>query len=339
MRFKEQQALLPVPAPEAAPLSSSANLNVTPWSIARLEAIAKEVQEKPSGASLQAARSARSCLSRFWLAAPVDALEPLFAGPIGQVYRRLLAGVLPALPLDASETAWKQQLTDDLQQGLERHGSVNVLLALLPYLDREVMQVHDPLHHLPAWLIPLYAERCEPGLGAEATRSVPQLSAVAALPLALPDLAPITGTAGMALIGDPEFLGRVNGLIKLHELEPGDADICRDLSQARRQVAQVWLDVETEQLEALHQTPFGDVTERLIASGFAWEPLSDDERVLRQQLAEISGDLSHPRALNALIAALLYYPIEQVTMPADTTPLPPWLAQTLTRLGVRATPV
>jgi hypothetical protein len=324
---------------EGGVLVPSAPLELTPWSIARLEAISREVQERPSGASLQAARSARGCLSRFWLAAPVDALETLFAGPIGQVYQRLLAGVLPALPLDPSEAAWKDQLTDHLQEGLERHGSVNVLLALLPYLDREVMQVTDPLQHLPAWLLPLYAERCEPGLGAQPSRPVPQLPAVAALPPGLPELAPITGAAGMALIGDAGFLGRINGLIKLYELEPSDPEICRDLSLGRRQVAQVWLDVETEQLEALYRTPFGEITDHLISSGFAREPLSEDERALRQQLAELSADLGHPRALNALIAALLYYPVEQITMPADPAQLPPWLAQSLGRLGVRAAPV
>lgn len=278
-------------------------LELTPWSIARLEAISRELQQRPSAGSLQAARSARGCLARFWLAAPVDALETLFAGPIGAVYRHLLAGVLPALPLDAAETAWKAQLTAQLQLGFARHGSVNVFLALLPYLDREVMQVHDPLRHLPGWLLPLYAERCEPGLSPQPTSPPPQLQPAPALAPSLPTLAPITGVAGMALIGDADFLGRINGLIKLYELEPSDPEIVRDLSLGRRQVAQVWLDVETEQLEALYRTPFGKVTEQLIRSGFAREPLGDDERALRQHLVELAADLGHPRALNALIAA------------------------------------
>lgn len=313
-------------------------LELTPWSIARLEAISTEVQQRPSGSSLAAARSARGCLARFWLAAPVDALESLFAGPIGAVYRHLLAGVLPALPLDAAEAAWRDQLTAQLQLGFAHHGSVNVLLALLPYLDREVMQVHDPLQHLPAWLLPLYAERCEPGLSAQPPTPPPQLPAAPPLPPTLPALAPLTGSAGMALIGDADFLGRINGLIKLYELEPSDPEIGRDLSLGRRQVAQVWLDVETEQLEALYRTPFGQITDHLILSGFAREPLSDDERALRQQLVELSADLGHPRALNALIAALLYFPMEQVTMPADRAQLPDWLAQSLIRLGARPTP-
>ena len=337
LRFSEQ-----LPAPPTAtgvgdvqPPTTPPALDFTPWTIARLDAIGREVVERPCQASLQAARSARGCLSRFWLAAPVDGLETFFNGAMGDVYRHLLAGALPALPLDRPEVALKQQLTDFLQQGLERHGSINVLLALLPYLDREAMQVHEPLRHLPAWLIPLYAERCEPGLGAQSTPQRPQLPPMATHNITLPELAPITGTASMALIGDAEFLGRINGLISLYNLEPGDPEICRDLSQGRRQVAQVWLDVDSHQLEALYRTPFGQLTDHLITSRFAVEPLSQDELAMRQQLSEVAADLRHPRALNALLAALLYYPIEQVTLPADSTLIPAWLSESLTRKGVQ----
>ena len=334
LRFTDPQAPLPSP-PEAVPPEV---LELMPWSIARLKVIAAEVIERPCQAALQAARSARSCLSRFWLAAPVDALETLFAGPIGDVYRQLMAGVLPALPLDAAESAWKNQLTAYLQGGFEQPGSVNALLALLPYLDREAMQVNNPLQHIPSWLVPLYAERCDPGLSAQPNpaKPLPQLPPVPALGPSLPELAPITGAAAMALIGDAGFLGRISGLLNLYELEPGDPEICRDLGLGRRQVAQVWLDVESDQLESLHRTPFGQLSDNLIGSPFAREPLSQDERALRQQLAEVAADLHHPRALNALMAALLYYPIEQVTLPMDQALLPPWLAQTLARLGARA---
>ena len=319
---------------ESSP-SSSALLELTPWSIARLDGLSQEVVERPCQANLMAARSARFCLSRFWLAAPVDALETFFTGPIGDVYRKLLAGALPALPLDANETAWKNQLAASLQHGFEQHGSVNVLLALLPYLDREAMQVTDPLVHLPSWLIPLYSERCEPGLSRQRPSAPPKLPPVTSLAPVLPDLAPIIGAESMALIGDAAFLGKLNGLIHLYALDPADMDICRDLNLGRRQVAQVWLDVETDQLEALYKTPFGELTDHLIASGFAREPLLESDLAMRQQLAAAAADLHQPRALNALMAVLLYYPIEQVTLPEDPMLIPSWLSQSLMRHGAR----
>lgn len=335
IRFSGQQASLEGSAGSEASLPSVPPLELTPWSIARLDGLTQEVLERPCQANLIAARSARYCLARFWLAAPVDALEGFFTGQIGAVYRRLLAGALPALPLDANETALRDQLAGCLEDGFEKHGSVNVLLALLPYLDRQAMQVRDPLTNLPSWLISLYVERCEPGLQVATPSAPPQLPPVMSWEPVLPDLAPITGAASMALIADPDFLGRLNGLINVYGLDPTAQDICRDLNLGRRQVAQVWLDVETEQLEALYKTPFGEMTDHLIASGFAREPLRENDHEMRQQLAAAAADLRHPRALNALMAVLLYYPIEQVTLPEDPTLIPPWLSESLRRHGAR----
>ena len=149
----------------------------------------------------------------------------------------------------------------------------------------------------------------------------------------LPVLAPLTGDACMALIADQEFLGRVSALINLYAIEPQDPEVCRDLDRSRRQVAQVWLDVEPNQLEALYGTPFGQLTDNLIASHFAAQPLPQDDLNQRHQLAEMAADLRRPHALNALMAALLYYPISQVKLPSNRDLLPNWLIQGLTRLG------
>ena len=318
-----------------------AELVITPWSMTRLDAIATAVIERPDQAALESARSARTCLTRLWLAAPVDSLETLFEGPIGQVYRKFLTGVLPALPLDAAESAWKASLSDYLLGGFERSGSLNVLLALLPYVDRHGLQVTDPFRHIPSWLLPLYAERCDPAivdpLEPTTAQSLPRLqparpmAAIAASPL--PNLAPITGNACMALIGDAAFLGRVSGLINLYAIDPHDPEVGRDLNRSRRQVAQVWLDVQADQLESLYRTPFGQLTDNLIAADFAKEPLATDDVTMRHQLAQVASDLRDPHALNALMAALLYYPIKQVKLPATKDLLPPWLSQSLSRLG------
>ena len=326
---------------EGHPTLEPPDLVITPWSVTRLDAIATAVIERPDQAALESARSARSCLSRLWLATPVDGLEALFEGAVGAVYRKFLRGVLPALPLDAAETAWKASLSEYLLGGFERSGSLNVLLALLPYIDREGLQVTDPFHHLPSWLLPLYAERCDPAIvdPLEPTLAQPlprlqpgrPMAAIAASPL--PILAPITGDACMALIGDAAFLGRVSALINLYAIDAHDPEVGRDLNRSRRQVAQVWLDVQADQLESLYRTPFGQLTDNLIASDFAKDPLGSDDITMRHQLAQVASDLRDPHALNALMAALLYYPIKQVKLPATKDLLPPWLSQGLSRLG------
>ena len=53
-----------------------------PWSVARLQTLFEAMELQPSSATDQAARLARHQLSRFWLAAPVDQLEMLYAGVV-----------------------------------------------------------------------------------------------------------------------------------------------------------------------------------------------------------------------------------------------------------------
>jgi len=332
----EQPAALSL-HPDDRPTATPEALEVTPWSAARLVTIFERLNRQPDRSSLSEARAARECLSRFWLAAPVDQLEALYAGAIGRAHRDLLTSILPALPLESEEERWKATLTQYLLDSFERHESTNVLLALLPYYDRAGIRVADPQNQVPGWFLADYAERCDPALAEQLLqrqqRQRPALPGAGgpmglagALQPPLPDLAPLQGDAAMALIGDSSFLGRVSGLVNLYAIDPGDAELQRELGRERRQVAQVWLDVETEQIEPLYRTPFGQLTANLIASGFAREPISADEESVRLQLGAVLGELEHPRSLNALMAAMLYYPAGAVNLGRTATSrLPGWL--------------
>jgi len=329
-------------APEARPAAEADLLVLTPWSATQLIQIFQQLSQQPDRSSLEGARASRECLSRFWLTAPVDQLESLYAGPIGQAHRLLLASILPALPLEPTEERWKATLTQYLLDTFDRPESPNVLLALLPYYDRAGLRVDDARRRIPAWLLSDYAERCEPALADELRqRRRPEPAALPASqaglqPVApstdppLPDLAPLQGDDCMALIGDSAFLGRVGGLINLYAIDPADAEVKRELAAERRQMAQVWLDVETSQIEALYRTPFGQVTANLIASGFAREPISSEEEAVRLQLGAVLASLEHPRSLNALMAAMLYVPAGRVSFSGNAEArLPTWLVAEL----------
>ena len=62
--------------PLAIPVPRTLGLDLTvperSWSVARLEGLFKEVAQRPSQKSMDAARVARHRLSLFWLSAPVD---------------------------------------------------------------------------------------------------------------------------------------------------------------------------------------------------------------------------------------------------------------------------
>jgi hypothetical protein len=333
-------------------------LEITPWSAQRLAVIFNRCNQLPEEKALADARTARMVLSKFWLSAPVDQLEPLYRGEIGNAYRLLLAGRLPGLALDREEESWKMALARHLIEAFGAHETTNVLLAVLPFYERNGMRVADPLRQIPAWLLPDYAERCDPSLqtllrqsgsapllpqgGAGATGNARVTMALPGSPPAttgdgsppLPALAQRQGPECMPLIQDQGFLGRVSGLINLYAIDPNDEELKQDLALQRRQVAQVWMDVDTDQLERLYRTAFGQLTQNLIASGFWREPVSAEEDAARRQLAEIVAEMRHPRALNALMAALLYVAPTSVTINGPNL-LPSWLAQELQMLAAR----
>ncbi len=342
------------PAAELPPL------DITPWSAKRLASIFNRCNQLPDARSIADARAARMVLSKFWLSAPVDQLETLYRSGIGSAYRVMLAGRLPSEPMDRDEENWRQTLSRHLIDAFGAHETTNVLLAVMPFYDRNGMRVVDPLRQIPTWLLPDYAERCDPALLSLLTNAgsapgpsrllqapgsdsaPPQAAMMLDSPILrtdtefppLPTLAEKQGPDCMTLIQDQAFLGRVSGLINLYAIDSNDADLKQDLAQQRRQIAQIWMDVQTDQLEALYRTAFGQLTQNLIASGFWREPVNSGEDLVRQQLAAIVSAMQHPRSLNAFMAALLYVSPKSVSVNSSQL-LPPWLIQELKLLADR----
>ncbi|MCX5931372.1 MAG: hypothetical protein NTW83_05980 [Cyanobacteria bacterium] len=306
------------------------------------------------------AGASRERMTRFWLSAPVDQLEVLYAGSFGQVYRLMLNGLLPSQPLQDKEKQWKETLTQRLLSGFGSHETISLLLAVMPYYGLNGMRVAEPLQQVPEWLLFDYAQHCDaeltqflakrgraasPALLAPAALAQPAMAQPAGVVPAggapyteLPVLCEKRRDACMPLIRDNEFLGRMSGLINLFSIDPGDGEVKRQLSALRRQVAQIWLDVDTEQLEALYRTPFGQLTQNLIGCGFANVPLDGEEELLRAQLSQVVREMRHPLALNAVMASLLYFTPANVSFSGAESMLPPWLIQELSSLRSRSQP-
>lgn len=329
-------------------------LDLVPWSSTRFLTIFDRLNRQPDRNTLNEARAARKSLSRFWLTAPVDQLEALYAGPIGQAQRAAINCILPVIPLEAEEEKWKLTLTRRLLDSSEGPMSANILLAVLPYYHCSGIRVTNPLQQVPSWLLIDYANHCDQQLAetlregpaqdtllqgtaaSPAPTSVPDAatsqSTATPMPL-LPNLAPLQGNAAMALIKNNGFHGRINGLIDLYGIDPLDTEIISELAIGRRQVAQVWLDLETKQLEKLYRTPFGRLTEKLILSGFASEPINSQEQNHLLELNNVIREFKHIRSLNALMAALLYYPLKSVNVGRNaSSKVPQWLLLELERL-------
>ncbi|WP_216899863.1 hypothetical protein [Synechococcus sp. CCY 9618] len=329
---------------------------ITPWSAARLSTIFRDYAADPSAARLAEARLARQCLSQFWLNAPIDSLEFLYASEIGQCYRTLITTDLSAQSLLRDEETWKDLLCQRLFSGLERPETANLLLAVMPYFRRGKMKVRHCDKNVPSWLLEDYASLFEPELlprlrqpsitvrkalapvGHRAERIVdpaagPALEA--ALP-GLPRLASHTGEQALQLTASEEFLTRLSGLVNLFEIDPTDADILQELASFRRQIGQIWLDTPDEQVKVLFDAPFGEAYRKLLRSGYVAVPLADQDRQLRLDLARYVRNMTRPKALQVVLAVLPFFPPGKIEFAGGEQFMPQWLLGTLPTLYVKA---
>lgn len=319
------------------------SLALRPWSVSRLMAIFREASRFPSEGSLRDARYARHCLSRFWLAAPIDLLENLYAGAAGKAQQELLDGPLPQQDLAADETEWRQELSRRLSEDFSAPERWNLFLAAMPFYPPGGMKLDNPELQLPGWLLLDYARFCDPSL-AEEERPRPALSAsVSTLTSSTAAVPPPAGRRPrlwhehsaevVAKFEDEEFLTRQQGLLNLFAIDPSDNEVIEELSRLRRQLGQLWLDVVADQLEDLYRSSVGEVWRALLQSGFGNAPLSPDDQSLRSTLSPLVEDLERPGAIQALLAVVPFFPPGKVELEEDSDTLPDWLRRELSQLA------
>lgn len=350
-----------VDTPRRAGVGPGAALQVTPWSAVRLRGIFAELSSHPSPSVLVEARKARHCLSKFWLAAPVDQLEILYRSPIGDAYRQLLSGPLARQALEPAEQDWRDGLARRLIDNFDRPETTNLLLAVMPYFEAGKMRVANPLQQVPQWLLADYAALHDPALQQQLQRPVGLLGPAGfagqgmayppqqltqpqpqrqpqGQPPALPLLSTRRGNEALALIQSQEFMGRMTGLINLYTIDPSDVEVRRELIGLRRQLGQIWLDVNPAQIQQLYQSSFGSLYRNLLSSGFSRDPLIPEDQQLRQLLAPFVANMTQPRALNALLAALPFYPPGKIQFGGGEQFIPAWLLSELNATGALAVP-
>ena len=324
----DQRGALELPAFAGIDLSGA----IRPWSVARLELIMREAAVNPSAATLQAARQARHCLSVFWLAAPSDQLREFYAGPIGALQRLQLEGPLVRQPLARDEQRWLAQLTEQLAAPEQKPRQHNLLLAVIPYTRPGQFSVGNPLEKLPDWLLEDYAAYCDPALRAQLQEPVGLLEAASedageSAEVTLDQLLPLTehrGDEAMAWFRDEHAVERMTALIDRYSSDPEETDVLEELSGLRCIVAQLWLDIDSDQGENLYNTPVGGVTRALIRANFGSELVDDQDQQIR-------AAMTRPDSAESLMAMLLFYPTGAVSL-SDSSSLPAWLAEDLETL-------
>lgn len=351
-------------------------LELTPWSATRLASIFRDMQQAPTNKLLAESRKSRQCLSKFWLNAPVDQLEGLYRSPVGQCYRMLLKTTLASQPLLLEEQQWRDVLAKKLSENLNRPESINILLALMPYFERGKMRLLNATNLVPQWLINDYSALFDPGLaklltrqagllgpagstgdanrlnsqeamqGRQAITQQPITQAGVGMPVQrasqtnqLPVMAQRRGNEALALIQNQEFIGRMNGLINLYTIDPSDSEVKRELIGLRRQMGQIWLDINPSQLQALYQSSYGQMYRNFLGSGFSREALTTEDQQLRSELARYVSNMVQQKAVNALLAVLPYFRPGQIQLGGGEQFLPPWLLRDINTLNSQASAI
>lgn len=359
-----------VDAPKARQSTKRVLVNpveLTPWSATRLTSIFRNVQEDANSRSVGEARRARRCLSQFWLHAPVDQLQGMYRSPIGQCYRMMLKAGLAEMPLLTEEQEWRDGLVHRLSLKMNRPEAVNLILAAMPYFARGKMRLMNATDVIPQWLMGDYSALFDPGLarlmrrpagllgpaGTAARRAgvapqslpvqpQPQRAVTSTTPQTavgqLPLMADRRGNEALALIQNKEFIGRMNGLINLYTIDPSDEEVKRELTALRRQMGQIWLDLNPQQLQALYQSSFGQMYRNFLGSGFSREPLTADDQALRSELVPFVTNMAQSKAVNALLAALPFFTPGRIQFGGGERFIPAWLLQDIQTLNGQSVP-
>ncbi|MEA5423973.1 hypothetical protein [Synechococcus sp. CCY9202] len=323
---------------------------IQPWSAGRLNTIFLDYSHSPSPGRLAEARLARQCLSQFWLSAPIDELELLYAFSIGRCFRQMISTDLARQSLLREEEEWKDYLCQRLYSGFQRPETANILLALMPYVRPGKMKVNQAEQVLPRWLLEDYASLFEPELLPRLRR--PQPTSRAALAPAgynqrdleakaasdappLPRLSQHTGAQALAFSTDLNFLNRLNGLINLYTIDPSDVELREELAGFRRQLGQIWLDTPSAQVEGLFRSAFGDVYRKLLQSGYSSASLSEEDQQIRLHLGRYVRNMNRPKAVQAVLAVLPYYKPGKIQFAGGGKFMPSWLLGALPSLYVK----
>ncbi|WP_333468680.1 O-linked N-acetylglucosamine transferase family protein [Microcoleus sp. herbarium12] len=117
----------------------------------------------------------------------------------------------------------------------------------------------------------------------------------------------------------------LSSAVQLYHRNSSNISAISQLRQIRKQIADFWLNVPTENLEATYQSASGKNYQIMLKSGFQSQAMMEDEQIFLQQLTQISKGLVHPKAVSALLGAMLYFPRGTMRIPDARNRLPHWL--------------
>lgn len=288
------------------------------------------------------AQHQRDALIRFWLAAPADQLEALWASPCGQATRELVRQLQPQHPFTPEQVGVRDAIGTRLNQGgLSQPLAPQLMLANFLLSPPGLLKINNPEQFFPAWLAGAYRDLYE-----AAASPVAPAPAQQPVPLASPqppDFGSFPATL-QELVGHRIQLNRLLGLSNLYYIDPEDQEIRVELEQVRSSLVDAIERCPEQQLEQLWSTDLGDRYWALVRSGLQKEALSpaDEARkqaALRKLDANAGGGFGTPGATNAFLIAMTFFLPGTMRVDGAEQKLPAWLLPHYQQVFAQALPV
>ncbi|MEM1171161.1 MAG: glycosyltransferase [Cyanobacteria bacterium P01_H01_bin.35] len=291
-------------------------------------------------------RQVRKQIADFWLDVPPKNLETIYQGKVRKAYLGLLASGIQNEPQTEEEEKFIKELADT-SIGLTNPKGINALLGGMLYFPPGKMLVRDAKNRLPHWLINDYKQVFE---SREVAQKLEKAFQTKSPHLSEDSIDRGLETKGLATKGletkplqvnvvltenkadnldsaDQKFLNQLLGTVNLYYIDPSDESVVKELRQLRKQTADFWINLEPQKLETFYLCEMGKGYQALLNSRIQNQSLIESEQEFLQHLAtQLAQGIEAPKALNYLLAAMLYCRSEQLRI-EDIDKLPNWLLQ------------
>ncbi|GGA22529.1 glycosyltransferase [Okeania sp. KiyG1] len=280
-------------------------------------------------------RQIRKQIADFWLAVAPKELETTYQGKIRQAYQTLLKSGIQNEPQTEDEQKFLKELAET-SMGLNNPKAINTFLGAMLYFPPSKMLVRDAKNRLPQWLIEDYkqifesrevAQKLEKAFKSKSPH-IPENSSVTTTEVRPEKNVVLTANQTDNLdISQQKFINQLLGSVNLYYIDPSDESVVQELRKIRKQMADFWINLEPQKLEIFYLSEMGKGYQVLLNSKIQNESLIESEQeFLRQLAAQLSQGIEAPKAINYLLAAMLYCRSEQLRI-EDITKLPQWLLE------------
>ena len=124
--------------------------------------------------------------------------------------------------------------------------------------------------------------------------------------------------------GFKSIIDSISTVIEYYHKNPTSSAI-ETVRNLRKQVAESWLNQANEQLEGSYVGGWRKANQLLQSSGIKTEPLTKEEQTFSSKLvANITKGFDEPKAIQFLLAAMLYYRADQLPLQHDLIHIPSW---------------